>query len=90
MLSALAERMRYLQQLRQFWLRLIDRRRWRREPATAAFVPDFIAIEPTLSRDVSRKGIRFYSLCAACGCRLAASATLCEECAHRRSREPWT
>jgi hypothetical protein len=90
MLSALAERMRYLRSLRQFWLRFIDWRLRRHAPAATAFVPDFIAIEPTLSRDVSRKGIRFYSLCAACGCRLAASATLCEECAHRRSREPWT
>ena len=57
------------------------------EPVTP--LPDFIAIAPTLARDVSRRSVRFFTLCAACGARLEASATLCESCAARRSREPW-
>lgn len=39
-----------------------------------------------IHREVSRSGVRYFSLCASCGMRLEASATLCEECAQRRSR----
>jgi hypothetical protein len=81
--------MKYLHSLRRLWLRLLDWRRWGQAPTPAPFVPDIVAIEPTLARDVSRSGVRFFALCAACGCRLQSSATLCEDCAHRRSREPW-
>ena len=56
---------------------------------SATPLPDFIATVPTLARDVSSRGVRFFTLCAACGARLEASATLCEACAARRSREPW-
>jgi hypothetical protein len=36
-------------------------------------------------RDVSRHGVRVYSLCGCCGAHLSASATLCEACARSRS-----
>lgn len=36
---------------------------------------------PTVYRDVTRHGVRVYSLCGGCGVRLECSATLCEECA---------
>ncbi|HMA24431.1 MAG TPA: hypothetical protein VKP00_10565 [Gemmatimonadaceae bacterium] len=39
-----------------------------------------------IHRDVTPNGVRVYSLCATCGARLHASATLCEECAQKRSR----
>jgi len=81
--------MKYLHRLRQFWLRFAGWRRRRQAPNTAVFIPDLAMIEPTIARDVTSSGVRFFSLCAACGCRLDASATLCEDCAHRRSREPW-
>ncbi|HKO14619.1 MAG TPA: hypothetical protein VJU87_00170 [Gemmatimonadaceae bacterium] len=41
---------------------------------------------PIIHRDVSSSGVRVYSLCGCCGARLEASATLCDECAQRRSR----
>jgi hypothetical protein len=55
-------------------------------------IPDFVVRTPTLGRDVSATGVRFYSLCGSCGSPLAASATLCDACASQRteSREPWT
>jgi len=37
-------------------------------------------------REVTSHGVRVYSLCGSCGAQLAASATLCESCAQRRSR----
>jgi hypothetical protein len=39
----------------------------------------------TIHREVSRNGVRIYSLCGSCGARLEVSATLCEECAKGRS-----
>jgi hypothetical protein len=39
-----------------------------------------------IHRDVTATGVRVYSLCCSCGIRLEASATLCEECAQKRSR----
>jgi len=41
-----------------------------------------------IHRDVTSQGVRVYSLCGVCGARLAASATLCEECAQHRSEQP--
>jgi hypothetical protein len=35
----------------------------------------------SILRDVTPNGVRFYSLCGACGARMDCSATLCEECA---------
>jgi hypothetical protein len=37
-------------------------------------------------REVTTHGVRVYSLCGTCGAQLAASATLCDSCAKRRSR----
>ena len=44
----------------------------------------------SIHRDVTRNGVRFYSLCGGCGARLDCSATLCEECARGplRTRNP--
>jgi hypothetical protein len=58
--------------------RLIARRR---APDRGVPVPDFFTYEPSIARDVSRRGVRFYSLCGCCGSRLQSSATLCDECA---------
>jgi len=38
-----------------------------------------------IRREVTRNGVRVLSLCGCCGARLQTSATLCEECAQRRS-----
>jgi ribosomal protein L40E len=45
-----------------------------------------IAFQTAIHREVTSSGVRVYSLCGCCGARLEASATLCEECASRRSR----
>ena len=75
--------------LRRFYLRLYNRlsvwREKRHLTTAAVLLPDFIAYEPTLSREVSRDGVRFYSLCACCGSRLESSATLCDGCAQKRT-----
>jgi len=77
----------------QFFRRLLarlfpgrfDRRRQRDSVVPLLLNPT--APQPlTIHRDVSRNGVRVYSLCGTCGARLEASATLCEECAQRRSR----
>jgi hypothetical protein len=75
-----------MQFLRRLFARLVARRSHRRA-SRAAIIP-LIVSEPqlTLHRDVSRNGVRFFSLCGSCGARLDASATLCDECAQRRSR----
>ncbi len=55
----------------------------RRGPA--ASLPPLTAVpELTIHREVSRNGVRVFSLCGKCGARLEASATLCEECARSR------
>jgi hypothetical protein len=48
-------------------------------------VPDFTASSPSIARDVSSLGVRFFSLCGTCGERLESSATLCEDCARKRT-----
>jgi hypothetical protein len=48
--------------------------------------PQFAPQLHQLHRDVTPHGVRFYSLCGDCGARLNASATLCDECAQKRSR----
>ena len=45
-----------------------------------------MALRPAIHRDVTPSGVRVYSLCGSCGTRLETSATLCEDCAQRRSR----
>jgi hypothetical protein len=66
--------------------RLISWNAARRFPQVATVIPDFVNHDPSIGRDVSRQGVRFFSLCASCGARLEASATLCEDCAQKRSR----
>ncbi|HZI42928.1 MAG TPA: hypothetical protein VFD67_14515 [Gemmatimonadaceae bacterium] len=45
-----------------------------------------MALQTAIHREVTSSGVRVYSLCGSCGARLEASATLCEDCAQRRSR----
>lgn len=45
-----------------------------------------MAIHSAIHREVTASGVRVYSLCGSCGARLEASATLCDDCAQRRSR----
>jgi ribosomal protein L40E len=45
-----------------------------------------IALHSAIHREVTASGVRVYSLCGSCGARLEFSATLCEDCAQRRSR----
>jgi len=42
----------------------------------------------TIHREVTPNGVRVFSLCGCCGASLQASATLCEECAQKRSKPP--
>lgn len=73
----------------QFVLRLWNRlKAWRsshRTPAVTVVIPDFTASIPSISRDVSSRGVRFYSLCGTCGDRMESSATLCDDCARKRT-----
>ena len=52
----------------------------------ATDVLPLIVFQAAIHREVTSSGVRVYSLCGSCGARLEASATLCEECASRRSR----
>jgi hypothetical protein len=76
----------------QFLRRLIERvRTWahlRRssQPSAALMFIDFTSVRPPIYRDVSSNGVRVFSLCGGCGTRLQTSATLCDECAQKRSR----
>jgi len=83
-----------MKSLRQFPAQFVRRiaarfRAWkeRRQPPVsipAAFqFPPFIA---PIHREVTSNGVRVYSLCGDCGAQLHASATLCDECAQKRSR----
>jgi len=62
---------------------------WRASRRALRMKPDvlpLIAFHAAIHREVTSSGVRVYSLCGSCGARLYASATLCEECASRRSR----
>jgi ribosomal protein L40E len=63
-------------------------RRFGRARATPhiAPLPFLVTMERPILREVTSQGVRVYSLCGSCGAQLAASATLCESCAQRRSR----
>jgi hypothetical protein len=74
-----------MQYLRRLYARLIAWRSARPTPDMTA-VKFMLAMPAQLGREVSSQGVRFYSLCASCGGRLTASATLCDECAQRRAR----
>lgn len=79
----------------QILRRVIDRiRNWHAQrqglrPFAAALALNFPSHAPLIHRDVSSQGVRVYSLCGDCGARLQASATLCEECAQKRSAKPY-
>ena len=74
-----------MQFVRQIWNRLLAWRESRKTPVIAVVVPDFTSYLPNISRDVSSRGVRFYSLCGTCGERMESSATLCSDCASKRS-----
>jgi hypothetical protein len=80
------------QYIRQIFTRLSARvREWRARRAAHPFVtPLYLHFPPaynaSIHRDVTPNGVRVYSLCSDCGSRLNASATLCDECAQKRSR----
>jgi ribosomal protein L40E len=57
----------------------------RRGPLVSG-MPVLLPFQPPIIREVSAHGVRVISLCAACGARLEASATLCEDCAQKQSR----
>jgi hypothetical protein len=74
-----------MQFVRRVWNRLLAWRASRKATVIAVVVPDFTASLPSLARDVSSHGVRFYSLCGTCGERMESSATLCGDCARKRS-----
>ena len=74
-----------MQFVRRFWNRWLAWRASRLAPQPTVIVPDFAAQLPNISRDVSSQGVRFYSLCGTCGERMESSATLCEDCARKRT-----
>jgi hypothetical protein len=47
---------------------------------------DFAISMASIRREVTPHGVRVYSLCGGCGAALQSSATLCEECAQKRSK----
>jgi hypothetical protein len=74
-----------MQFVRRVWNRLLAWRAARKAPVIAVVVPDFTAYLPNISRDVTPRGVRFYGLCGTCGERMESSATLCDDCARKRS-----
>ena len=74
-----------MQFVRRVWNRLVMWRESRKAPVVEIAVPDFTSSIPNISRDVSSHGVRFYSLCGTCGDRMQSSATLCDDCARKRT-----
>lgn len=74
-----------MEYLRRLFGRLMTWRAARSAPRIAIVVPDFAAYTPNIARDVSRHGVRFYSMCGTCGDRMESSATLCEDCARKQT-----
>lgn len=78
-----------LDRISQFTARL---RSWRtnRKAVRPLVAPTYLHFPApyaaSIYRDVTPTGVRVYSLCGDCGSRLNASATLCDECAQKRSR----
>jgi hypothetical protein len=75
----------------QFFRRLLARlRNWRARSEPLSIVPtssfNFSSHMATIHREVTPNGVRVFSLCGCCGASLQASATLCEECAQKRSK----
>jgi hypothetical protein len=83
---------RSMQSLRELISRVRSWQVWRllrRAPAAPqpAALPFLVTMtQRPIYREVTSHGVRVYSLCGSCGAQLAASATLCESCAQRRSR----
>lgn len=76
-----------MQLLRQFIARVQAWRAARRAlRMKATDMLPLIAFHASIHRDVTPTGVRVYSVCGSCGARLLASATLCEDCAQRRSK----
>ena len=80
-----------MQSLRELIRRVWSWAGWRRfsrasRPPEVAALPFLVTMERPILREVTSQGVRVYSLCGSCGAQLAASATLCESCAQRRSR----
>jgi hypothetical protein len=76
----------------QFLRQIIDWfRGWRQRGRGARSDIELLILSvPTpIRREVSAQGVRIFSLCGSCGVRLDASATLCEDCAQRKSRPIW-
>jgi hypothetical protein len=65
---------------------------WRRRPPPSVSLSgtiiwaQYMNSSTAIHREVTRNGVRIYSLCGSCGTRLNASATLCEDCAQKQSR----
>jgi hypothetical protein len=74
-----------MQLVRRFWNRWLTWLTSRKAPAHQVIVPDFSVGLPSIARDVTSQGVRFYSLCGTCGDRMESSATLCEDCARKRT-----
>ena len=66
--------------------RTISRRSILRGAGVAMALPFLVTMARPIFREVTTQGVRVYSLCGSCGAQLAASATLCDSCAQRRSR----
>ncbi|HEU4720815.1 MAG TPA: hypothetical protein VFS59_05575 [Gemmatimonadaceae bacterium] len=80
-----------MQSLRELIRRVWSWTGWRRfgrapVPPQVTALPFLVTMERPILREVTSHGVRVYSLCGSCGAQLAASATLCESCAQRRSR----
>ena len=77
-----------MQSIRHLIARLLAWRPGRRRvhTAPAGLIPFLVAYQPAIHREVTPNGVRFFSLCGCCGARLGTSATLCDDCAQRRSR----
>jgi ribosomal protein L40E len=81
-----------MQSIRQFIARIrswVAQRREVRHAVRRVSMPrliDFASYVAPIHREVTAAGVRVFSLCGGCGARLNASATLCDECAAKRSR----
>jgi hypothetical protein len=61
--------------------------RWRRQqpPFLIPLDMHLASYSSAIHREVTPHGVRVFSLCGCCGARLEASATLCDDCAQKRS-----
>jgi hypothetical protein len=76
----------------QFFRRLLARyKAWqaKRHAPRPVFTPvtfNFSSHMASIHREVTPNGVRVFSLCSSCGAMLNASATLCDDCAQKRSK----